>query len=72
MTLNPEYGFVIEDDMGVCGYAVAALDAHELAKKVEVAWLPSMREKYCAPEKKDCCSPAEVAYLPFLKWYHSS
>ncbi|RUS72113.1 hypothetical protein EGW08_020126 [Elysia chlorotica] len=65
LTLSPEYGFVIEDDMGVCGYAVAALDARELAKKVEVAWLPAMREKYQAPDKKDSYSPAEEVIQSF-------
>ena len=52
--------------MGVCGYAVAALDARELAKKTDVAWLPAMREKYLAPEKKECFSPAEVNFIPLF------
>lgn len=65
LTLSPEYGFVIEDDMGICGYTVAALDARELGKKVEVAWLPTMHEKYQAPAKKDSCSPVEEVIQGF-------
>ncbi|GFN82438.1 cell division cycle-associated protein 7-like [Plakobranchus ocellatus] len=65
LTLSPEYGFVIEDDMGVCGYAVAALDARDFAKKSEISWLPAMCEKYGSPEKKEGYTPAEEVIQSF-------
>ncbi|XP_005109147.1 protein O-GlcNAcase [Aplysia californica] len=65
LTLSPDLGFVIEDDVGVCGYVVMSLDAKELAKKGQMAWIPAMCEKYPLPEKKDSTSPAEEVIQSF-------
>lgn len=57
----PEYCFVLEDNTGkVRGYAVACLNIVEFNKKMSVAWIPSMTEKYPKPEKDDGLTPAEV------------
>ncbi|CAG5130642.1 unnamed protein product [Candidula unifasciata] len=65
VTLSPDYGFVIEDEVGVCGYVIAAVDAKELAKKSKMAWLPAMCSKYPLPDKKEDYSPAQEIIQSF-------
>lgn len=62
LSLTPEFCFVVEDDIGVVGYALAALDAKQFYKKLELAWLPEMCRKYPRPEKnpEDTLSKTEV------------
>jgi protein O-GlcNAcase/histone acetyltransferase len=62
LTLTPEFCFVVEDDIGLVGYALAALDAKQFHKKLELAWLPEMCHKYPQPEKRsgETLSSAEV------------
>jgi protein O-GlcNAcase/histone acetyltransferase len=62
LTLTPEFSFVVEDDVGVVGYTLAALDAKQFHKKLELAWLPEMCRKYPRPEKnaEETLSHAEV------------
>lgn len=49
LILCPEYCFVAEDDNGVCGYLVAALDAKKFWTKYEIAYLPDLLQKYERP-----------------------
>lgn len=42
---------VVEDETGLVGYAVAALDARQFYSKVQVAWLPEMCLKYPVPQQ---------------------
>ena len=51
LTLTPEFCLVVEDDVGLVGYALAALDAKQFHKKLELAWLPEMCRKYPRPEE---------------------
>lgn len=46
VTFSPEFCFVVEDDDGVIGYALAALNAKQFYQKVKTAWIPEMRTKY--------------------------
>ncbi|XP_037504364.1 protein O-GlcNAcase isoform X2 [Rhipicephalus sanguineus] len=61
LTLSNEYCFVVEDETGVCGYALAALDAQQFSKKLEAAWTPELCVKYPAPikESSEMLTPAE-------------
>jgi len=61
LTLSPEHCFVAEDDEGLMGYAVAALDAKELRRRETLAWIPAMREKYRKPAPSAELTPAEVS-----------
>lgn len=49
LTLSPEYCFVVEDDSGLCGYALAVLDAKSFYSKLEVSWIPELLRKYPLP-----------------------
>jgi len=59
VTLSPEFCFVVEDDHGVMGYAVAAIDAKQLRQRQQLAWRPTMQEKYPKPERTTELTPAE-------------
>lgn len=62
LCLSPEYCFVVEDETGICGYALAALDARQLRTKCEICWIPELQKKYPAPKKEngEMLTPAEV------------
>lgn len=62
LCLSSEYCFVVEDDTGICGYALAALDARQLRTKSEICWIPELLRKYPAPKKEsgEMLTPAEV------------
>ena len=66
--MTPEFCFVVEDDVGVVGYALAALDAKQFHKKLELVWLPEMCRKYPRPEEnvQDTLSKTEVNKVFFL------
>ncbi|XP_030636244.1 protein O-GlcNAcase [Chanos chanos] len=46
LALCPEYSFVLEDELGVCGCAVGILDVRSFVKRCQASWLPAMRDKY--------------------------
>jgi len=49
LCLSPEFCFAVEDESGLCGYAVGAVDAKQFEKKTQLAWLPDLCEKYPIP-----------------------
>lgn len=57
----PDFCFVIEDGWDIVGYVLAAVNASEFMKKTEVAWIPSMLEKYRKPDS--CKSESEVKFV---------
>jgi len=65
LNLCPEYSFVAEDDEGVMGYAVAALDAKQFRQKHDIAWVPAMCEKYPLPTHGGELTPAEEIVSSF-------
>ncbi|GIY72380.1 hypothetical protein CDAR_594351 [Caerostris darwini] len=67
LCLSPEYCFVVEDENGICGYALAALDARQLKTKCEMCWLPELFAKYPAPKKSsgELLTPAEEIIAGF-------
>lgn len=46
LTLSPEYCFIVEDEIGLCGYVLAVLDSKTYYNKMEVSWIPEMLKKY--------------------------
>ncbi|XP_021351407.1 protein O-GlcNAcase-like isoform X2 [Mizuhopecten yessoensis] len=63
-SLSPENCFLVEDDVGVCGYAVAALSARQLQERAKLAWIPAMKEKYPLVQKEQP-SPADEVISSF-------
>jgi protein O-GlcNAcase/histone acetyltransferase len=68
LMLTPDFCFVVEDDVGLVGYALAALDAKQFHKKMELSWLPEMCQKYPQPEKTsgETLSNTEVHKTQFV------
>jgi ribosomal protein S18 acetylase RimI-like enzyme len=46
---GPSLAFVAEDDLGVGGYIVGALDSRAFEKRLEADWWPALRGRYPAP-----------------------
>lgn len=60
LTLSPDYGFVLEDEEGICGYAIGTEDVKPFVKKCKLSWIPFMQEKYHKPDSEKELSDAEV------------
>ncbi|XP_064600091.1 protein O-GlcNAcase-like [Liolophura sinensis] len=60
VTLSPEYCFVLEDEEGVFGYGLAALDCKQFAQRCQIAWSPALCEKYPKPVKETLTAADEV------------
>nr|XP_033333106.1 protein O-GlcNAcase isoform X1 [Megalopta genalis] len=46
LTLSPELCMVVEDESGIVGYALAALNVKTYNQKLAVSWIPELRLKY--------------------------
>ncbi len=46
---EPSLAFVAEDDLGVGGYIVGALDSKAFEERLENDWWPALRDRYPAP-----------------------
>ncbi|KAI1278089.1 Protein O-GlcNAcase [Halotydeus destructor] len=51
LCLSPEFCFVVEDEVSICGYAVAAVDAVQHYKRMKMSWLPDLASKHPVQEK---------------------
>lgn len=51
--LEPELCFLLEDELGVCGYIVATADSLRFEERLEREWLPALRQHYPMPEPQD-------------------
>ena len=50
VTLEPSLAFVAEDQEGVCGYVLGALDSHAFEQRCERDWWPALRVCYPEPD----------------------
>uniref|UniRef100_A0A8C5H5R4 protein O-GlcNAcase n=1 Tax=Gouania willdenowi TaxID=441366 RepID=A0A8C5H5R4_GOUWI len=53
LALCPEYSFILEDELGVCGCVLGILDVRSFAKRCQASWIPAMRDKYPPKINKD-------------------
>uniref|UniRef100_A0A667YDT0 Protein O-GlcNAcase n=1 Tax=Myripristis murdjan TaxID=586833 RepID=A0A667YDT0_9TELE len=65
LSLSPDYGFVLEDEEGICGYALGTVDVKPFIKKCKLSWIPFMQEKYHKPDCQKDLSEAEKMMLSF-------
>lgn len=49
VTLEPELAFVLEDEEGVCGYILGALDTERYHQAYRSRWLPDLQARYPDP-----------------------
>ncbi|XP_019949637.1 protein O-GlcNAcase isoform X2 [Paralichthys olivaceus] len=65
LTLSSDYGFVLEDDEGICGYALGTVDVQPFIKKCKLNWIPFMQDKYHKPDCQKDLTEAEKMMLSF-------
>ncbi|XP_069095671.1 protein O-GlcNAcase isoform X1 [Pleurodeles waltl] len=65
LSLSLDYCFVLEDEDGICGYAVGTVDVAPFIKKCKHSWIPFMQEKYSKPNNDKDLSEAEKIMLSF-------
>ncbi|XP_042289986.1 protein O-GlcNAcase isoform X4 [Thunnus albacares] len=65
LSLSPDYGFVLEDEEGICGYALGTVDVKPFVKKCKLNWIPFMQEKYNKPDCEKDLTEAEKMMLSF-------
>ena len=49
LTFEPELSLILEDEMGICGYALGALDSHAFYARYEHEWRPPLAAQCPAP-----------------------
>lgn len=50
LAYEPELSLILEDDQGICGYALGALDSHPFYQRYETEWRPTLCAQYPAPQ----------------------
>ncbi|XP_021799300.1 protein O-GlcNAcase isoform X2 [Papio anubis] len=60
LSLSLDYCFVLEDEDGICGYALGTVDVTPFIKKCKISWIPFMQEKYTKPNGDKELSEAEM------------
>lgn len=67
LEFEPEFGLVVEDDQGVCGYALGALDSKRFYARYETEWRPALCERFPLPAG-DSANWSRVQHVH--SWYH--
>lgn len=62
--LEPNLSFLLEDEQGVCGYIVGALDTESFNEKMNSTWLPEIRKRY--PDDQNYISDSEAWILKHI------
>jgi ribosomal protein S18 acetylase RimI-like enzyme len=50
LAFEPDLSLVLEDDHGICGYALGALDSRAFYSRYEVEWRPQLCARFQAPD----------------------
>ncbi|XP_030193937.1 protein O-GlcNAcase [Gadus morhua] len=66
LALCPEYSFVLEDELGVCGCVTGVQDVRAFIKRCHATWMPAMRDKYPGPRTGPSALPAHTQDLLLL------
>jgi ribosomal protein S18 acetylase RimI-like enzyme len=67
LALEPELSLVVEDDEGVCGYCLAALDSRAFYTRYEHEWRPRLCAQFPPPSgDSETWTRAETVH----SWYH--
>jgi ribosomal protein S18 acetylase RimI-like enzyme len=49
LALEPSLSLILEDEQGICGYALGALDSHAFYARYEKEWRPALAAQFPAP-----------------------
>ena len=50
LAYEPELSLILEDEEGICGYALGAFDSHAFFARYETEWRPDLCARFPAPE----------------------
>ncbi len=57
---EPELTFMLEDQLGACGYILATADSQLFEQRMEQEWLPALRSKHPMPNSEDTSRDAAM------------
>jgi protein O-GlcNAcase/histone acetyltransferase len=67
LAFEPELSLILEDDAGICGYALAALDSRAFYARYEREWRPKLCAQFPAPQG----DPRQWTRTQLVHhWYH--
>lgn len=67
LVFEPEFGLILEDDQGICGYAFGALDSKVFYARYESEWRPRLCAQFPMPQG----DPAQWTRAQTVhSWYH--
>lgn len=67
LAYEPDLSLILEDDGGICGYALAAFDSRRFFARYEAEWRPKLAARFAAPQG----DPAQWTRLQTVhSWYH--
>ena len=67
LAFEPELSLILEDEQGVCGYALGAFDSHAFFARYEAEWRPKLCAQHPAPEG----DPGQWSRVQHVyHWYH--
>jgi ribosomal protein S18 acetylase RimI-like enzyme len=67
LAYEPELSLILEDEQGVCGYALGALDSHAFFARYETGWRPDLCARFPAPQG----DPGQWTRVQQVySWYH--
>jgi hypothetical protein len=69
LAFEPELSFILEDEQGICGYALGAFDSGAFYARYEKEWRPNLCARFPEP-KGDRSTWTRVQHVH--SWYHRS
>lgn len=67
LSYEPDFSLILEDDQGICGYALAAFDSRRFFERYEKEWRPALCARYPRPTG-DPSGWTRVQQV--YEWYH--
>jgi ribosomal protein S18 acetylase RimI-like enzyme len=68
LAYEPELSLILEDEHGICGYALGALDSRAFYLRYEAEWRPDLCARFPAPQG----DPSQWTRVQQVhSWYHS-
>ncbi|XP_008547442.1 protein O-GlcNAcase isoform X1 [Microplitis demolitor] len=68
LTISPEFCMVVEDDSGLVGYALVALNVKTFNQKLSVSWIPELKTKY---PLEDITNDLPESVQEAIRYFHS-
>src|SRR2546428_1640021 len=67
LAYEPELSLILEDEQGICGYALGALDSRAFYRRFEAEWRPQLCARFPEPQG----DPAPWSRVQQVHhWYH--